>query len=82
MPRADHPKVTLADLDGRTFARVWEAAQILEADQRTVLSLLAEGEIPGTRLGAQWRIPVAWLRTAASAQPRGGAAGPGRSAEI
>jgi excisionase family DNA binding protein len=74
MPRVEHPKVSLADLEreGRTFARVWETAQIMEADERTILTLLAKGEIPGTRLGASWRIPVAWLRTAASAQAQSG----------
>jgi excisionase family DNA binding protein len=68
VPYVRRKKTTLADLDGRTFARVWEAASILEADQRTVLAMLTAGEIPGTRVGAQWRVPVAWLRTAAAGQ--------------
>jgi excisionase family DNA binding protein len=66
VPYVKRKRITLADLNGRTFARVWEAAQILEADQRTLLTMLAAGEIPGTRVGAQWRVPVAWLREAAS----------------
>jgi excisionase family DNA binding protein len=67
VPYVKHKKVTLADMDGRDFAKVWETAQILEVDQRTILIMLAAGEIPGTKIGAQWRIPIAWLRTAASA---------------
>jgi excisionase family DNA binding protein len=66
VPYVKRKRITLADLNGRTFARVWEAASILEADQRTLLTMLTAGEVPGTRVGAQWRIPVAWLREAAS----------------
>jgi excisionase family DNA binding protein len=62
VPYVKRKKITMADLDGRTFARVWETAQIMECSQRTLLTMLAAGEIPGTRIGTQWRIPVAWLR--------------------
>jgi excisionase family DNA binding protein len=75
MPRIEHTEVTLDGLvrEGRTFARVWETAQITETDERTILKLLASGEIPGTKIGAQWRIPVAWIRAAASAGQSGAA---------
>lgn len=57
--------VTLADLDGRSFATVPEVASVLGCDERTVRAALGREEIPGTRIGATWRIPVAWLRSAA-----------------
>jgi len=57
--------VTLADLDGRNFATVPEVAAILGYDERTVRAALRRREIPGTQVGATWRVPVTWLRSAA-----------------
>lgn len=49
-------------LNGRWFATVTEAAEILHVDRRTVYRALDRGEIPGVRVGQQLRVPVAWLR--------------------
>ena len=65
MPEIDHGLVTLEQLEGRGFAEVWEVAAILEADRRTIRSQCRKGEIPYVKLGATYRIPVAWLRQAA-----------------
>jgi len=47
---------------GRLFATAPEAAKVLRSDARTLRRALAAGTIPGFRVGATWRIPVAWLR--------------------
>jgi excisionase family DNA binding protein len=47
---------------GRLFAKVPEAAELLRMDERTVRRALVAGQIPGFRVGATWRVPVAWLR--------------------
>ena len=60
----DHP-VTLQDLRGRDFTTVPEVASILDYDERTIRAALKRGEIPGVRVGQEWRVPVAWLRAAA-----------------
>jgi excisionase family DNA binding protein len=49
-------------LDGKLFAEVPEAAEILRYDPRTVRRALEAGDIPGVRVGGRWRIPTAWLR--------------------
>lgn len=74
MPYVDHGKVTLADLDGRNFAMIWEASQILQVDQRTLAAALRRGEIPATKVGRTWRIPTTWLREQAAGTSRDGAA--------
>ena len=53
---------TLADLDGRLFADVPQAASILGLDERTVRKAAAAGEIPAEKIGAKWMIRTAWLR--------------------
>jgi excisionase family DNA binding protein len=58
---------SLADLDGQDFCVVAETAAVLRCDPRTVRARLEDGTIPGTRLGSDWRIPVAWLRLQAGA---------------
>lgn len=68
MPNVDHGPVTLDDLEGRTFARVWEVAAILGCDRRTVRSAIRLGEIPHAKAGNEYRIPLAWLRRAASGE--------------
>jgi excisionase family DNA binding protein len=49
-------------LDGKLFADVPEAAEILRYDPRTVRRALEAGTIPGVRAGGRWRIPTSWLR--------------------
>jgi excisionase family DNA binding protein len=46
----------------KLFADTTEAAAILDLDPRTLRAALERGEIPGTRAGNTWRVPVAWLR--------------------
>jgi excisionase family DNA binding protein len=57
-------KAALQRLQGRLFATVTEVSAILSYDMqgRTVRKAIEAGEIPATRVGAQWRIPVAWIR--------------------
>jgi excisionase family DNA binding protein len=59
---ADHPRITLADLEGFDFGSVPEAADILRVDQRTVRKRIKDGTIPAVRMGTDWRVPVRWLR--------------------
>lgn len=59
--------LTLADLDGRLFATAPEVAAVLGYDVRIVRKAIEDGQIPGVRLGATYRIPVSWLRQAAAA---------------
>jgi excisionase family DNA binding protein len=51
-----------ASIAGRLFATVPEAAAILRYDVRTVRRGIAAGEIPATKAGTTYRIPVSWLR--------------------
>jgi excisionase family DNA binding protein len=48
--------------DGRLFATVPEFAKVSGYDMRTIRKGIEAGEIPATRVGANWRIPVAWIR--------------------
>lgn len=45
------------------FLSADEAAEMLHMHPRTIRRLLASGELPGTRLGRQWRISVTSVRT-------------------
>jgi excisionase family DNA binding protein len=54
-----------AEARGLTFISAREAAIILRADPRTVRRSIAAGDIPATKIGAQFRVPVAWVRQAA-----------------
>jgi excisionase family DNA binding protein len=49
-------------LENRMFFKVHEAADVLGLDERTVRRAVTAGEIPSTKIGAQWLIPTAWLR--------------------
>jgi excisionase family DNA binding protein len=60
-------RTTIADLDGRTFARVSEVADLFEVDQRTIRSQIVAGEIPASRMGSEYRIPVRWILQQAGA---------------
>ena len=50
---------------GRLFAYPAEAAAILERDVRTIYAGLRNGQVPFTKVGQRYQIPVAWLRRAA-----------------
>ncbi len=67
MPDIDHGPVTLGDLASRDFAEVWEVAAIFGSDPRTIRTQCREGGIPSVMVGREYRIPVAWIRQAASA---------------
>jgi hypothetical protein len=58
----------LADLEaqGKLFTTPAVAAIVLGRDYRTILAGLERGDIPFTRVGQRYTIPVAWLRRAAS----------------
>jgi hypothetical protein len=53
---------TLGDLAGQVFAGVPDVASITGRDERTIRRGIEAGRIPGTRIGAKWAVPVAWLR--------------------
>jgi len=55
----------LADLEGKLFATVPEAAAVLRSDPRSVRRSIAAGAIPATEVGPRKLVPVAWLRRAA-----------------
>jgi excisionase family DNA binding protein len=67
MPNVVPENFTIADLRGRNFASVSEAAAILGVDPRTVRADIAAGNIPATRTGTYYKVPVAWLRERALA---------------
>jgi excisionase family DNA binding protein len=56
------PEEALKRLDGQVFATVTEAAVILHLDSRALRKAIAAGDIPATRAGSTYRIPVAWLQ--------------------
>ena len=56
------PVETLAE---RLFVTPAEAARLLGMDPRTVRRAIAEGQIPGFKVGTSWKIPTAWLRSQA-----------------
>ena len=55
-------EAALARLEGRLFASVTEVGAVLHYDHRTVRAACAAGQIPATRVGSTWRIPVSWLK--------------------
>jgi excisionase family DNA binding protein len=57
----------LEDLGDRLFVSAPEAAAILGCDARTVRTAAEAGEIPASRAGVRWLIPVQWLREQAGA---------------
>jgi excisionase family DNA binding protein len=67
MPNIDHPPVTLEDLKGRNFAKVFEVAAIFERDRRTIRTAIRNGDIPAVKIGAEYLIPVAWVLAQAQA---------------
>lgn len=61
MPDVDHGPVTLEDLKSKHFATVEQVAAILMCDRRTIRTACRLGEIPSTKAGTLYRIPVSWL---------------------
>jgi hypothetical protein len=55
----------LAELEGKLFATVPEAAIVLRSDVRSVRRSIAAGAIPAQPVGPRKLIPVTWLRRAA-----------------
>ncbi len=64
--RTTRSQAGAADLDGKLFVTVPEAATYLRSDPRSVRRAIAAGEIPSTRVGPRQLIPAAWLRRAAA----------------
>lgn len=60
-----HPPSTLPP-EGRLFMSPQEVAAALGTDPRTIRRAIAEGQIPGFKVGVNWKIPAAWLREAAT----------------
>lgn len=54
--------MTLDDLGDRLFAYVPEVAQILGRDERTVRSAIQAGQIPASKTGTRYIVPIRWLR--------------------
>jgi hypothetical protein len=66
---ATSAREVLAELDGRLFATVPEAAVVLRSDVRSVRRSIAAGDIPATPVGPRNLVPVEWLRKAAGLEP-------------
>jgi Helix-turn-helix domain len=73
---ADRRAVTFADLDGRLFATAPEVAAIFGVDIRTVRRAIADGQIPGQKIGAWWYVPAQWIRQTALLEPASARPGP------
>ena len=67
-PARNQPPATAEKIlkSRRMFVSGVEAAIVLNLDQRTVYKVLSAGQMPGTRVGGAWRVPMAWLRQAAT----------------
>jgi excisionase family DNA binding protein len=57
-----------AEARGLDFVSAPECATIMNVDARTIRRTIAEGSIPAARVGAQYRVPVAWLREQAAGE--------------
>jgi hypothetical protein len=64
-------RTVLAELEGKLFATVPEAAAVLRSDPRSVRRSIAAGDIPATPVGPRKLVPVAWLRQAAGLETSG-----------
>jgi excisionase family DNA binding protein len=53
---------------GDLFTSPAEAARILKLDVRTVYGALERGQIPHTKIGQKYQIPVSWLRKQAGSR--------------
>jgi hypothetical protein len=47
---------------GKTFGYPADAAVVFEKDIKTIYLAMERGEIPHTRIGQRYHIPVAWMR--------------------
>lgn len=64
-------QAALARLEGRLFANTSEASAILDIDPRTLRRAIEDGSVPAVRTGANWRVPVSWLREKAQLSDSG-----------
>lgn len=51
--------------EGRLFVGVSEIAEVFGWDERTIRKAIKVGEIPATKAGATYRVPVAWVHSQA-----------------
>jgi hypothetical protein len=54
---------------GKLWISPAKAAAVMERDVRTIYGALERGEIPNTKVGQRYQIPVAWLRRQADGLP-------------
>jgi hypothetical protein len=50
------------EASGKLFCYPADVAAVFDKDRDTIYLALERGEIPHTRLGQRYQIPVAWLR--------------------
>jgi excisionase family DNA binding protein len=55
MPRKKMTETSAQELP--SVLKPIEAAKLLRVDMRTILSMIARGELPASRIGRVWRIP-------------------------
>lgn len=60
-------------LSDRLFLTAAEAGRVLGVDARSVRRAIEAEQVPGVRVGQQWRVPAAWLRERAHLMTEGGA---------
>jgi excisionase family DNA binding protein len=62
----------LERIKGKLFCTTTEAGAVLRYDHRTIRVAIEEGQIPGVRVGATWRVPVARIMQQVSLGADGG----------
>ena len=55
-------------LKRRLFLSVPEVAELLGCDERTIRRGCTSGDVPCTKIGAKWIIPVSWVKKQAGLQ--------------
>lgn len=58
--------------EGNLFASPADVAVIMRRDIRTIYAGLERGEIPSTRVGQRYQVPMAWLRRQVDGLPEPG----------
>lgn len=53
----------------RGFLTTTELVERWPADRKTILNAIKAGEVPCTRLGRKWLIPLAWVEAQEGATP-------------
>lgn len=54
---------------GKLFCYPADVAAVIGKDLRSVYTALERGEIPHTRLGQRYHIPVSWVRRQVNGEP-------------